>query len=57
MAVRLLLGLLLVVSSVFATTAAAQEARGTIQGRVLDASGAAVPGEIVFVLFMERVFL
>jgi hypothetical protein len=41
---------LLAAVSVLSSTAAAQEARGTIQGRVLDASGAAVPGATVEVL-------
>src|SRR5918996_6565616 len=50
MAVRSFLGLLLVVSSFVASTAVAQEARGTIQGRVLDTSGAGIPGATVEVL-------
>ena len=50
MAVRSLLGLLLAVSSLAAPAAWAQEARGTIQGRVVDTSGAAVPGATVEVL-------
>ena len=49
MVVRSLLGLL-VVSTLLASSAAAQEARGTIQGRVVDATGAAVPGATVEVL-------
>jgi hypothetical protein len=36
--------------TLFASSALAQEARGTIQGRVTDASGAAVPGATVDIL-------
>ena len=50
MAVRSLLGMLVVMSSLLSSSASAQEARGTIQGRVLDASGGAVPGATVEVL-------
>jgi hypothetical protein len=50
MAVRSLLGLLLVVSCLTAPAASAQEARGTIQGRVTDTSGGAIPGATVEVL-------
>jgi hypothetical protein len=50
MRIRALLGILLVVSILIPSTAAAQEARGTIQGRVVDASGGAVPGATVEVL-------
>ena len=42
--------LALVASSLIASIAAAQEARGTIQGRVVDASGAGIPGATVEVL-------
>jgi hypothetical protein len=45
-----LAALLIVLSSLFGSVAAAQEARGTIQGRVVDASGGAVPGATVEVL-------
>src|SRR5687768_2250040 len=49
MAVRVMSALLIVFVSL-ASSVAAQEARGTIQGRVVDASGAAVPGATVEVL-------
>jgi hypothetical protein len=42
--------MLVVVSSLISSSAVAQEARGTIQGRVVDASGGAVPGATVEVL-------
>jgi hypothetical protein len=45
---RTVLGVLAL--SLFCTNASAQEARGTIQGRVTDASGAAIPGATVEVL-------
>ena len=50
MAVRVLVAVLLVLSSLISSSATAQESRGTIQGRVVDASGAAVPGASVEVL-------
>ena len=50
MAVRVLVAVLLVLSSLISSSATAQEARGTIQGRVVDASGAAIPGATVEVL-------
>ena len=50
MAARRMLVFVVVVSSLIGSTAVAQEARGTIQGRVVDASGAAVPGATVEVL-------
>ncbi len=50
MAVRVLVAVLLVLSSLISSSATAQEARGTIQGRVVDASGAAIPGASVEVL-------
>ena len=50
MVVRSLLGLLVAVCSLIGSSAMAQEARGTIQGRVVDTSGAAVPGATVEVL-------
>ena len=50
MTVRVLVAVLLVLSSLIASSATAQEARGTIQGRVVDASGAAIPGASVEVL-------
>ena len=40
-----LVGILFCVS--FATTAGAQEARGTIQGRVSDSSGGTIPGATI----------
>ncbi len=49
MAARLLLAVVLA-SSLLSSSVTAQEARGTIQGRVVDASGAAVPGASVEVL-------
>ena len=49
MALRVIFALLLVLVSL-ASPVAAQEARGTIQGRVVDASGGAVPGATVEVL-------
>ncbi|HET7697118.1 MAG TPA: carboxypeptidase regulatory-like domain-containing protein [Vicinamibacterales bacterium] len=51
MVFRSLLGVLTL--SLFATTAVAQEARGTIQGRVSDPTGSAVPGALVEVLNVE----
>ncbi len=42
--------LILAALAVVPESAAAQEARGTIQGRVIDSSGAAVPGALVEVL-------
>src|SRR5918993_728540 len=55
MAVRRMSALLVVLTTLatlvsLASPVAAQEARGTIQGRVVDASGAAVPGATVEVL-------
>ena len=50
MAARTFMAVLVVLSSLFGSNAAAQEARGTIQGRVVDASGGAVPGATVEVL-------
>jgi len=50
MAVRTLIGVLVAVSSLISSSATAQEARGAIQGRVVDASGGAVPGATVEVL-------
>src|SRR5207249_7977748 len=50
MRVRALLGVFTVLSSFLAFSASAQEARGTIQGRVLDATGGAIPGATVEVL-------
>lgn len=50
MPARAFLAVLVVLSSLSGSTAAAQEARGTIQGRVVDASGGAVPGATVEVL-------
>ena len=55
MAVRVMSALLIVLATLatlvsLASPVAAQEARGTIQGRVVDASGAAVPGATVEVL-------
>ena len=50
MSFRSVLGALVVVSSLISPSAFAQEARGTIQGRVVDASGGAVPGATVEVL-------
>ena len=47
---RFVVSLLVVVSSLVSSSAYAQEARGTIQGRVVDASGGAVPGATVEVL-------
>ena len=49
MCVRVLLAAL-VVASLVPSTAGAQEARGTIQGRVVDSGGGAVPGATVEVL-------
>ena len=50
MTVRSLLCSIVVLSSLLSSAAAAQEARGTIQGRVVDPSGGAVPGALVEVL-------
>ena len=50
MAVRTLLGVFVVLFSLVPSSGAAQEARGTIQGRVVDSSGAAIPGASVEVL-------
>src|SRR5687768_12144192 len=50
MARRTFLAVFVVLSSLIGAAAVAQEARGTIQGRVVDASGAAVPGATVEVL-------
>jgi hypothetical protein len=50
MAARRSLIVLVVLSSLFGSSAYAQEARGTIQGRVVDSSGGAVPGATVEVL-------
>ena len=50
MAVRVLVVVLLFLSSLISSSASAQEARGTIQGRVVDASGAGIPGASVEVL-------
>jgi len=47
---RTLLAVFAVASSLITVTAHAQEARGAIQGRAVDASGAAVPGASVEVL-------
>src|SRR5688500_11757387 len=49
-AVRALVGVLVLMFTLVPGTLAAQEARGTIQGRVVDASGGAVPGATVEVL-------
>lgn len=50
MPVAALAGVLAAVLTIVCSSAAAQEARGTIQGRVLDSTGAAVPGALVEVL-------
>jgi hypothetical protein len=50
MCMRTLLAVFAVASSLITVTAHAQEARGAIQGRAVDASGAAVPGASVEVL-------
>jgi Carboxypeptidase regulatory-like domain len=50
MGMRPLFGVLAVVLSLIPATAPAQEARGTIQGRVVDTSGGAIPGATVEVL-------
>jgi hypothetical protein len=50
MAARTFLAALVVLSTLFGSSAVAQEARGTIQGRVVDSSGGAVPGASVEVL-------
>jgi hypothetical protein len=50
MAARKFLVVLVVLSSLIGSRAYAQEARGTIQGRVVDSSGGAVPGATVEVL-------
>ena len=50
MTIRSLLGSVVVLSSLVSPAAAAQEARGTIQGRVIDPSGGAVPGALVEIL-------
>lgn len=50
---RSLFAALVVATSVLSASAATQEARGTIQGRVTDSSGAAVPGALVEVLNVE----
>ncbi len=50
MAVRVLVAVLFVLSSLIPSRATAQEARGAIQGRVVDASGAGIPGASVEVL-------
>src|SRR5688500_10442826 len=49
-AVRALVGVLVLMFTLVPGTLAAQEARGTIQGRVVDASGGAIPGATVEVL-------
>lgn len=50
MAVRSLLGLLFALSGLIGPTAVAQEARGTLQGRVVDSTGGGLPGATVEVL-------
>src|SRR5688572_18582883 len=50
MSFRSVVGALLVLVGLYVPGAAAQEARGTIQGRVVDASGGAIPGATVEVL-------
>jgi hypothetical protein len=50
MITRILLAAIVLASSIVSTSVSAQEARGTIQGRVTDTSKAAVPGASVEVL-------
>ncbi len=50
MGIRAIVAVLAVVSSLIPVSASAQEARGAIQGRVVDSSGGAVPGATVEVL-------
>jgi hypothetical protein len=50
MSLRSVVGMFAVVSSLVCSSAFAQEGRGTIQGRVVDAGGGAVPGATVEVL-------
>ena len=55
MGVRTGLGVLAFLSmSLFVSSASAQEARGTIQGRVLDTTGGAIPGATVEVTSARR---
>jgi hypothetical protein len=48
--IRAIVAVLAVVSSLIPVSASAQEARGAIQGRVVDSSGGAVPGATVEIL-------